>query len=261
MDHGIPRPVDRISDLPAATLDPLTISGMISVFEAETGVYTDSARTTLATTSGDGVASWTDQKAAYHAEKCDDVMGTRPTYQTSVINGLPVIQCDSGFGQFLLGNTNLGITGSHAFSMSFTFKLLGTTQYGTLMGIGYNNGDPTQCYIQQNSNTNTLFVNANSAGYNTHLTAASGKNFTTGFHVCTVTYDGTNLKYYIDSTLIQTVTIPFNITDHQIGFFGAEGSQMGDNQMQCAFLTNTLLSDTDRAALENYQSQKCGGLF
>ncbi len=244
----------------SASFDPLTTPNLLSGFEAEKQVYTDSSRTTLCTANDDAVASWTDLKNAWHAENADDVMGSQPTFQTNQVGGLPAIKCDSAWSQFLTGTTNLGITGAAPFSMSFTFKLLGTTLYGGIVGIGENTGDSTECFLQQQGNTNHLFLNCNSAGNNTALNAAS-VNFTTGFHICSVVYNGTNLKYYIDGTLLQTKSLTFNLTDNALNLFNGIGGQYGDNLLQSAWFASAAWADADREALENYQSTKCGGIF
>lgn len=77
---------------PAQTLtDPTTITGCKLWLKADSGVYND-AGTTLAT-NGQTVQQWNDQSGNGN-NATQSTSGSRPTYQTSVLNSLPVIRLD-----------------------------------------------------------------------------------------------------------------------------------------------------------------------
>lgn len=253
-------PYYSTADMPSGVFDPLTTPNLISAFEAETGVYTTTGRTTLSGDT-DSVGSWTDQVNGWHIGNINGD-SSLPILRNNKVGGLPVVQCSSVSSQFLLGTTNLGLTSNHAFSVSLTFKLLATTINGTLMGFGSGaGGTPRYFYLQQDGSTNTLYINAES-GYNA-ATDASTVDFTTNFSVVTFTYNGTDLKYYNNGVLLSTLTIPFVLEDSPLTMFSgpSNGNQFGDNQVQSLWIANVAWTDADREALENYQSTKCGGLF
>jgi|GEM_PF-3266338 len=77
---------------PAQTLtDPTTITGCKLWLKADAGVYND-AGTTLAT-NGQTVQQWNDQSGNGN-NATQSTSGSRPTYQTGVLNSKPVIRLD-----------------------------------------------------------------------------------------------------------------------------------------------------------------------
>jgi hypothetical protein len=71
----------------AAALLPSSVGGLYAWYKADAGVYTD-AGTTLAT-NGQTVQQWNDQSGNGH-HLSQSTSGKRPTYNTNVLNGLPV---------------------------------------------------------------------------------------------------------------------------------------------------------------------------
>lgn len=68
--------------------DPGGISGLLFWFKADAGVFSDAGST--AANNGDTVQQWNDQSGnAIHASQATS--GSRPTYRTNQINGLPAI--------------------------------------------------------------------------------------------------------------------------------------------------------------------------
>ena len=71
----------------------LALPSLVLYQSADSGVYTDTARTTPAVNDGDPIAGQTDQSGGgNHATQT--IAGRRPTWRTGVKNGLPVVRFD-----------------------------------------------------------------------------------------------------------------------------------------------------------------------
>ena len=250
------------ADMPVAVFPYASISSLKSWFEADLAVYTSTARTTLAVADADVVGSWTDQSSnAWHLEQA--TAGNKPTFQTNQVAGFPAVKCFSGSSQYLLANTPSGISGASPWTYFAVFKLLATTQYGTVLGMGIGSGagaaSMTQAHMQQNTSNNTLFLNTNDGTYNTALNA-SAHDFTAGFNIGMFCYDGTNFKYYCNNKLLHTRAMTFNLGNEPFSMFSPYDctGQYGDNLIHAAGYFNAALSDAERASVHKYLSGKTG---
>ncbi len=76
-----------------STFVPSDVSGMTLWMSADSGVYTDTGRTTPATTDGDLIAGWGDQSGVGH-HFVQSSSGARPTLKLNIQNGKPVLRFD-----------------------------------------------------------------------------------------------------------------------------------------------------------------------
>lgn len=77
---------------------PLNLPGILAWYKADTGVYADTAGTTLATDGGK-VARWNDQKTNYHLTNSDTAH--QPTYQATGWSGKPCLYYSVANAQIL----------------------------------------------------------------------------------------------------------------------------------------------------------------
>jgi hypothetical protein len=75
-----------------SSFDPASLSPVLWL-AADGVLYQDSARTTLATSDGDPVGSWSDKSGA-NAHAAQATSAKRPLYKTNIINGKPVLRPD-----------------------------------------------------------------------------------------------------------------------------------------------------------------------
>ena len=105
---------------------PADISGLGYWLRADKGVFTDTAGTTLAATTGDNVKCWTDQKNGLKATEAT----TPPTYSTDIVNGYPAVLFDPATTTVLTGQTEVGAISRNVDGLT-TFVVAVDTTDGT----------------------------------------------------------------------------------------------------------------------------------
>lgn len=105
-------------------------------FSADSGTFKDTAGTTPCTTAGDLIALWTGRKG-FNVQQATS--GNRPSYQPSVINGLPVARFTQSATTNLqsVGTPTIGIgTGGFHFACVWQCRGSGTNVNQTALSIG-----------------------------------------------------------------------------------------------------------------------------
>lgn len=119
---------------------------------------------------------------------------------------------------------NIGITGSHAFTISAWIKTTQTSNNRGIVNIGTNSSTNKSFSMTQYDNGSDHFLKANFWGGGT--IAIGETNINTGNWVfCTVTYDGTYIKLYVNGSLEDTSgSVIGNITGSTNNYIGLEDS-------------------------------------
>ncbi|MBI1818529.1 MAG: LamG domain-containing protein [Deltaproteobacteria bacterium] len=201
---------------------------------ANTGWWTADS---ISASNGGTMTTWADSSGSLNTAT---VVGrTPPTYQTAVINGLPVVRFDVHGG----GAFDLALPRS---TQTFTFiAVVRPADLSQTMSILADSYDGRDFSIAPGGTQ--LLSRTFLQGLGSSATAIA----TTAFHVVTVTYDGTTVRFYLDGAAdgINTSVRTFSHTETaHLGYANIATSHFFRGDIAQAVQWDTVLSDADRCA-------------
>jgi hypothetical protein len=111
-------------------------TNLVLHMKADSGVYTDTARTTPATNDGDTIAGWADNSVEEN-HGTQGTAGSRPTLKLNQINGKPALRFDGTADHITIVNdTSLKPQTAAAWTVAFVAKRTGAMSgnYGIIVG-------------------------------------------------------------------------------------------------------------------------------
>ena len=114
------------------------------------------------------------------------------------------LNCDNGFDQYATTDNNLGITGAAPWTIQFRSILTRTSADDTWIEIGIGTTGKIN-FGRHYGNDYTAKIN--------NVDWRPGATVDSNWHEQTITYNGTDVKWYVDGVLIGTNTVTLNITD------------------------------------------------
>ena len=156
---------------------------------------------------------------------------------------------------FVASNSNTGINGSESWSMNAWIKAESVFNFSSIMSLGTQGSVNKVIGISIRSGTNRLFINTWGGVGSTDIDA--GTTLIGNWVMITMTYDGTNLKVYVNgnSTPVYSGTGTLTLTDNKfrIGEVGGyTAGQYFDGLIDMPYLWDTrAISTTEIAELYN----------
>lgn len=230
------------------TYIPSDFSNLVLWLEADSGVYTDAGKTTLAA-DGDAVYTWDDQSTA-NKDAVQATLDKRPLYKTNIANGLPVIRYD-GIDD-VLKTFNTASAAKSIFIVARKRSAIGAAASGLV-----SNGVNFQLLTDSDYGSGYEYYNV-PGGDNIADLGGSVTNWTL---VELIYADAATLTPYING-VVGTVSNPADdystITDLWIGGLNATPAGPGDFDVAAVIIYNQALSNANRIGLENYFFKKYG---
>lgn len=223
---------------------PLTVSGL--------QLWVDASDPNTYTLSGSKITQLNDKSGL--SNNTTGYYGTQPTFQTNIINNLPVF--NMAFGGFVgnFSSTNTGTTLSLFMIVSFTTFV----NFGRVIALGDNtitNDSATVSKMNITSRTDSLpSLNRNSSSlvYNSTLTLNTP-------YLLTGYFDGTNRYLGVNGIYVSNgSTGNFNINKYAIGMNSNINTEFGNYKYGEVLVFNNALSTSDRQLIEGYLAWKWG---
>lgn len=203
---------------------------------------------------GDPVDTWNDESG--QGNDCSGSGGTRPTYETNVLNGLPVIRFTAASTMFLQGAMSLA--GDDATFIAVAAITSSSAAFGRVLSVGDNATDDytsaayAAAICKNNTNESIVSVRAFSNLGSVAITHSQA------FQASAI-FDGTDEHTRVDGGSPATVgsTGTFAVTAYRVGRnLGGDGSLDGD--IAEVIVYDSALGTTDRQTVEAYLAAKWG---
>jgi len=238
--------IDGISIVsPFSPPDP---TNLVLWLEANVQAYSD-AGTTLAT-NGQTVQQWNDQSGNSH-NVSQATSGSRPTFVTNAINGLPALDFDQG------GTSDfMAVANTADLNMNLDSSVFVVLKVNSLPG-GQNG-------LAQKGNAYFYYITSSGKQEIDRPFTSNGAQATTDlgltvYHVVACIISGTGVTYYVNSTADGTTTVSTgstNVNDFTIGAFGSNGTLSG--RIAEMMVYKTAVNSTDRGTINTYLGAKYG---
>lgn len=129
---------------------------------------------------------------------------------------------------YAYSNSNFGITGSSSWTMNSWLNLtsMASGDYQTIYSLGTYGTANHVVGLNVGASTNNLLLNTwGGIGGGTEF--ASGVTLINNWHMFTTTYDGTNLRIYVDGNSVKNYTGTLDLVDNKFYFGGHVGGYTG----------------------------------
>ena len=218
---------------------PDDISGLLVWFKADAGVFSDAGSTPA--NNNDTVQQWNDQSGnAIHASQATS--GSRPTYRTNQVNGLPAVDFATSKWMAFAQQTVTDVT------------IFAVVKQGSAAAV--------KTILGGNANDNTkikLFFNNYNLKTEQHTVESFEEEPITDFIQVYQRSNGTNTVLRVDEVDTGTPgTAASSLGVSHLGAFLSSGTATGflNGLIAELILYNGALSDTDRAVVESYLRTK-----
>ena len=218
-------------------------TNLVLDLDANVGVWKDAGKTSAATTAGDLVWVWADQSGAGN-DVVQATAGTRPLFEPSIINSLPVIRF-TGSPVTYLSNTSNSLS-----SQTQTVFLVYQSQTRNVQDNLLTEGTGNLFNFYQN---NGAFYALYDGG--THTTGNGTLSALRGFQLLTIINNGTTSTIHqngtYNSTTLSGSLASNTLTGLTVGATNT-GTQPLNGDIARVLIYNATLSGTNITAVENY---------
>lgn len=233
----------------------ITIDGSTG-YVSRTGLQLWLKADSLGLSGGTAVAAWADQSGNGY-DVAQATAGSRPTYQTGVINGQPVVRF-SGTSQSLVSSAAIKPTN---ITIMAVYRPMAAGSTPTVISQTYNAGATNGWGLRAGSSANlTPYADLNIGGSTTTTSTATVTTVNTP-QLLTATYDGVARKAYLGGVLKANTTASGSLTYGTVASFTV-GSHLATNYLNGdiaeILVYNRALSDAERQDVEAYVYAKYG---
>lgn len=189
-----------------AGFSPTTIATVIAIWKADGVLWQNSTRTTVVTANNDPVGAADDvTSGGFNALQATS--GNRPTYKTSVQNGLPGILFNGSSTALRADTLASTFSGADkAITAISAVKFVSVSVLGAIWGLGRStDADNPLLFGGSNASAQWNVQHRNSGGA-TFKQLAAGTSNTTTAHVMSTVFDGTNVQIFVDGTQVGATT-------------------------------------------------------